>query len=782
VSTVALPSGVSRLPAAPARIAVLGLGALAVYACFSTFAAPAGSTGVVDSELFRYFAATNFAYGGSALDLSVMSPFQGLAGLSEPLGVWVNPAYVLPHILACAEPNSWGLIVMMFLMGLATFFLGRAMGLPAWPAMLAAQSLVIFSFPPIYSWSQGITHLNGVLLYRLTFGTAVPTILGTLLLAVFSGLGKASTRWNIAAVVLMPCLVVYSVLCDPLYTLVFFCPIAVLLAGVFFGSGSRSVFRWRAIGALVCLLVCLACNLHGFYRAVTGYAARAVFPNELYVEVQQWDLYTGLLFQGGLATAGVMLLIVSCSVAAACGTAQSRGFAISVLVFLGGVTAASLVYVYSGIHWGLPLPVYFEVAAQPAYAVAGLLGLWIGRKRLAARFPAWKLRVPRALSGPDVQSALVYVSIFALPLAGMTWVLAACAASPPGAAGGRNGDADQPRGIVRYLQDELAIGEDGRFRGSVASVVGVPGGGLMARYGVPAEAPFSKAHINFLQESYLRSFDPHFFLAGFWSLRIPTLEDNCQMVTPPFHFLVSRALSRPQDYHSRNWTFITKANPKLLAALGARFLLADSPQSDPRLSLRARQSNADGVTVYAYEIQGANLGGLSPVRTVVSTDAAETISRMTGDDFRFADTAVVDVPLPGSLVRADEGALYFEHGGVRVRAKSQGPALLVLPVQFSNSLRILETKMNSRQAPVRFQRVDLLLAGLLFEGRIDVKFAHVFGPFRGTDGRMRDIEDCRRLGIRETGEIPYPPNYQPLGPGGRCFEGIHEIALPRPGN
>ena len=47
-----------------------------------------------------------------------------------------------------------------------------------------------------------------------------------------------------------------------------------------------------------------------------------------------------------------------------------------------------------------------------------------------------------------------------------------------------------------------------------------------------------------------------------------------------------------------------------------------------------------------------------------------------------------------------------------------------------------------------------------------MKLAHVFGPFRGTAGRLQDIADCKRLGIREDGTIPYPPGYQPLSRSG----------------
>lgn len=229
-----------------------------------------------------------------------------------------------------------------------------------------------------------------------------------------------------------------------------------------------------------------------------------------------------------------------------------------------------------------------------------------------------------------------------------------------------------------------------------------------------------------------------------------------------FHFLLSRALSRPQDFHSRNWAMITKANPKLMAALGSRFLLADKQLQDPLLTLRTQQTNGEGITVYVYEIAGANTGGLSPTHTVLSGNAAETIALMTSPTFAFNETAVVHEANLSGLTPAEAGAINFKKGGVRIRGRSHGPALLVLPIQFSNSLEIISTRTNSKRVPIKMLRVNLLETGVLFDGEIDIKIAHVFGPFRGVKGRLHDVEDCKRLGIRETGEIPYPPNYQPL--------------------
>ena len=290
---------------------------------------------------------------------------------------------------------------------------------------------------------------------------------------------------------------------------------------------------------------------------------------------------------------------------------------------------------------------------------------------------------------------------------------------------------------------------------------------------MPEEAPFGKDQLVFLDE-HLRWWHPYLTMSGLWDLRIPTLEDNNHLVTPPFHFLVSRALSRSQDYHSRNWATVTLARPALMAALGVRFLLTDRIQSDPQLILRTQQAGPDGVPILLYEIRRTNLGDYSPTQTIVSADAGQTVSLMRDESFAFPDVAIVDTPIIDHLSRATRSEMYFEKGGVRVRAESDGPALLVLPVQFSNSLRVVETALSSKQAPVRFLRVNLLETGLLFDGRIDVKFAHIFGPLRGVEGRLRDIEDCRRLGICETGEIPYPPGYQPFGPqGGKLDRGLY---------
>lgn len=768
-------SGVSRVLSRPMTTAWVGLGSLGLYLAVSFALVPLPHP-TTDTKNYRYYVSTTFAYASSPIDLSVMSPVQGMGGLVPPLGVWFHPAYLLGHVLPAGVARIGVYLLVMVLIGVATLLLGRTIGLSPPLAVLCAQIAAMFAFPPMWFWTYPTTHLNGALIWCYCEpAVAVMPALGVAALVVFLLLGR-QTRGNWVCAALLPLVTVYAVFCDPMQTMLFFAPIACFMAGVFFGSENRSVFRWRVLGAAVCLAACLILSLPSYYQGLGAYSARVVFPNELYTEVQQWDLYTGLIFQGGWATPAAALVLIGCVLTIVLGTRQLRGFAISVLLYETAIIGLSLVYVYGGTRWSMPLPVYLEVGAHSVYLVAAFLGFAIGLKRVWAWLSSKEGRVATGLRAASRWSGVAgYATAVLLPLWGTVWTLQKChELTVTAAVAAAGADEPPPTGVVKHLHEQLGLSKDGLFRGSVASVLGVPGGQLMERLGVPDYLPFTKDHINF-GEAFFRTFDANLYMTGLWSLGIPTLEDNSVLVTPPFHYLLSRALGRPQDYHSRNWAVITKADPKLMAALGARYLLTDLRMSDPRLTLRAEQSGQQGVTVYAYEIQGANLGNLFPTRTELSTNAREAIDRMTSESFDFGATALVhDAPLEGlGLARGRSGELRFERGGVRVTARSEGRSLLVLPLQFSHALEIVATDPNSTRNPVRLLRVNLLETGVLFDESLDIKIAHVFGPLRGTSGRKQDIEDCRRLAIEETGEMPYPPNYQPLGLASRRFgEGL----------
>lgn len=747
----------------PAVLGAVGLFLLAVYCAIALYLLPLPDI-YSDNEHFRHWVDSNFKYSSSPFDFGVMSPYEGLGGLDQPLGVWVNASFIIPHVLPFTDSRTGTYFVNFVLLSLATWILARAMGVHPVPSVVGTQVFVFLFCIPGEACANWMTHFSGAAFDQAVPHLITPTALVTVCGAVFSYIGRSSRAGNIVLTLLIPALVIYAVLCDPLYaanSLVFLC---FLLAGIFLDRERREIFLWRTAAIVFAALVFLAIRLPTFYEALAGYCARARFPNELYVEVQQWDALTGLIFQGGLATPCCLLVIIGALFMIIQGTRRVRWFAAAILAFQVFIAVLSFIYVYSGIRWAWPAPLYMETAAYPAYLAVILLGIPMAARSAVRLFQARLLGGRRVLARSLRRRRLVsaYRAVSAVPICGIVFVLLSRDCNLPYMSYGKDTRLYPLTGIAGYLHDQLAIGNSGLFRGAVASLVGVPGGGMMRQMKIPDDAPYEKWNIA-LVELYFRPYDPHLSMCGLWDIGVPTLEDNNHLVTPPFYFLISRALSRSQDFHSRNWTTITRVRPALMAALGARFLFTDCLQQDARLAMRAGQTNpADGLKLYLYEITNPNVGNFSPLRTISSTDAKQTIGMLISDGFPFQDTAVVDGPSISGLTRASEGAIYYERGGVRVVAQTTGTSLLILPLQFSNSLKVISTEENSSGHPIQLLRANLVETGLLFQGRINLKIAHVFGLFRALDGRLRDIDDCGRLGIVEDGTIPYPPDYQPL--------------------
>jgi hypothetical protein len=273
---------------------------------------------------------------------------------------------------------------------------------------------------------------------------------------------------------------VWSLVCDPLYTGMFFLAIGVFMAGILLGSESREVATWRIAGGAACLVTLLTLNLLNFMRALFGYCARSRFPNELYVEVQQWDYNTGVLFHGGFATFAAIATALAGVAAIAWGSRLVRGVAASVLVFMAAIVAMCWVYVYGGVRWNAPLPNYLELPAYPVYAVVGLLGATEAINRLATRTEI-AARCRQVFTHPITRFAVVLLlpalgiwSVAAAPrpannkielFGGLTPPLPADApASPELPAAGEGDDAarllanvaQSNRTMVEFLREEIA--------------------------------------------------------------------------------------------------------------------------------------------------------------------------------------------------------------------------------------------------------------------------------------------------------------------------------------
>jgi len=714
------------------------------------------SSGAIDAENFNHWVKTNFRFGDSALDTSAVSPYQGLGGLVQPLAVRIHIPYLAAYLLSPGHMEGIVTIVSAFFLAAAVFYLCRTMGGGVLCSIVAGQITAVFFFPPLWLFLLPWSHFMTTELFSYLPAFAFPAALGVLFLALFLKLGEGTRNFNILITIGLVAVFVYSTTTDSLYTAMFWIPIGFFCIGILCGSENKAVLSWRLGGGFAAFLICLCAGIFHFYYALFKNAARAVFPNELYVEIQTWDKFTGMFSHGGWSPVLSLGLIASCVYLAMKRRGSMRGLVVSVLAYLAGMVVLSLVYVYSGIRWNLPLPVYLEVAAAPVYLCC--ICLSIGE--VIANFPN------KTKANSSSEWVKTISTTCAVPIIALVTYQAFISANPKILDKANTLAKKESGGLVsKVLVPNLSIQSDGRFRGSVATLACIPGGQIMRKAGISDDAPFTKENINFLVR-YLRTYDPMLFMTGLWEMNIPTLEENNHLVTPPFYYLFSRNLSRSQDFQSRNWTLCTKANPNLMAALGTRMIVADQPIEGSKVQKVYEQINQDGIPLSVYELSNPNTGNYSPTKLVRSDKAEEIITEMAKDDFPFKETAIVSQKekLP-ELIQAEYGELFYDRGGFRVRGTSKGWSLLVLPVQFSNSLKVIEAQ-GDFPSDVRLVRVNLLQTGVLFRGTIHAKISHRFGPFRGIWGRLKDIEDWQNLGIKEDGRVPYPPNYQPNALGG----------------
>ena len=105
------------------------------------------------------------------------------------------------------------------------------------------------------------------------------------------------------------------------------------------------------------------------------------------------------------------------------------------------------------------------------------------------------------------------------------------------------------------------------------------------------------------------------------------------------------------------------------------------------------------------------------------------------------------------LVPASGRSLTIERGGYRIGADSPGTSLLVLPIEYSHCLHANLTA--SGPTPPRLLRVNLAMAGILFNGHVEGRLTLRYGPW-SSRCRMDDWREADVLNIAGAREWPRP--------------------------
>jgi hypothetical protein len=182
-------------------------------------------------------------------------------------------------------------------------------------------------------------------------------------------------------------------------------------------------------------------------------------------------------------------------------------------------------------------------------------------------------------------------------------------------------------------------------------------------------------------------------------------------------------------------------DPDILRLLGVRYVLTDAENIAGSALPRGSVNAVDAVSVHLFELPNVNLATYSPTQFVTAASVDTIVDRMRENKERLDRVAVVSKDIPAATARARNVAMTVEQDGFRIRAESDGPAHIIVPVQFSHCLVV------SNGASARLTRVNLMQTLLSFDGKIDARIEFHFGLFTDNSCRLRDGLDNRALGL-----------------------------------
>jgi hypothetical protein len=240
---------------------------------------------------------------------------------------------------------------------------------------------------------------------------------------------------------------------------------------------------------------------------------------------------------------------------------------------------------------------------------------------------------------------------------------------------------------------------------------------------------------------------------GLWYYDIPTLFESNQFSSPFFHLVNARLLNAPGAIDVRSYEAQSVVNDRIMALLGVRYLLSDKllpERTPPVLSYRL----VEGRDLHVYSVPDTNLAGYGVTKIQRAASGQGVIALLADPAFDPLTTAVLTTSdeLP-PLVPASGSSLTIERGGYRIEAYSPGTSLLVLPIEYSHCLYANLT--TSGATPARLLRVNLIMAGVLFSGRVEGRLTLRYGPL-SSKCRLEDWREADTLRIGDARDWPTP--------------------------
>ena len=732
---------------------------------------------------------------GKIFDLSPYSMLAGMGSMYSPNLPWLNPgalALALPLDDTARSIASYAIYAAE--LAVSIVLLARVIGFSWLMATAAAQLYLYLLFPPfsevfrIYGWfslAPYYAHLQAV----LNAATALFLLCGRV----------RDWRGNVALSVGFLALFISGLLSAP-FTFIFATPayIAISVAVILARRPPRAELAWKTAALLLCLVFFFGSRLLDYYLGTIATAGRTPGSPIAWDHLLSPEAWLRLILTHPLcsdprlllcmpqrgawleitALAGAAVAIVTRDGdirAAACALIAYIGLAhLYAYPFQGGwlgpvsvlsshfliLSSWSLICIFAVVPFAelfrltkLNMSAHAGVSGNrrlasliTAAALAALLAV-VTVEMLAHPYDVGRYRAPQVILGVVAFGAV----LLAVEIIRAYWsrkiafqsiivlstfpILAAIHLSL-----GIRQDVPTARdaSLRDYLRDNASIEVGRPFRG-YASTIWMDKDGTIwpgSREGLG----HSNRYIN--AGAYFRTYYGETFSdADLWRANIPTFEEYGEWTSVQAHAFVARLLAPAGLEAHTNYLRAFAIDTDILRALGVRFILTDAETVDKPAILRRSLMVLGALGVNLFELENVNLGTYSPTRFVKAATADAAVKQIRENKSRLDQVAVVSDDIPSTAAQARNVVMTIERDGVRIQAASDGPAHILVPIQFSHCLVVVNG------AAARLSRANLFQTLLSFDDTVDARIEFHFGLFADNKCRIRDGLDNKILGL-----------------------------------
>jgi hypothetical protein len=672
---------------------------------------------------------------------TTVTPIEGMTTFSYPLNL-----YLMPHLwpfIFLRDPNAqifWIYVCYAEILFASCCFAFRAMAAPVPVAIAAALLTVLF-----WTTQQDphIAGLQGGILYFVA-----------IIIGCFARCGRGNGLANVLFAAAFGGAVVVM-LCADVSTSMLGGPTLGLVGLVLLLSAGGSEVLWK-IAAIVAVLVFLvAAGFPEYVVLLFRGTARLYFGSSISLQSRSFHV-AGIPYHPSDLSRGLYALSLAASAAVLLASRSlviPRTLCILAVASIALLVAWALVgylYVTANLPWIGPAPWYYQwayypflillpvyalylayQAPAPGHVVPIALGTAIAGLAILALIAAFEPR-PSYSIGLGLAAVVAMGATFATTkrkvvlLALVCGVVLVSVQTPFVWADKRRDMRDRlslnTLPIVEFVAAHASIAPGQAFRGYVDDFY---------TGGDPTDKMLDEILKHWHANMGLYGSGLHTF--NWQAFSIPTLSQYNTFMTPEYFWFYSRLQDTDAQQQSVSMIALTHPNLKMLAAMGARYLVVNDAHAE--LDERSRE-------VYSWknlavrELADPNLMSYSPVSISVIASWPGALKAMAQPGFDPQRQVILDheQSLAAPILPARTRDARFERGGFHIAVEAQGPSIVLLPVQYSHCYNIVRGRG-------QLVRANVVMTALLVDGSAEIDAEFKFGPFGHTSCRCRDLED-----------------------------------------